>query len=174
MVPQKKLPPEQPGPGEVPDMSNAIPFRPALRASGGNVLPLHRRLARGRAAANEGDPNALLRADAAQVIQRAYYLEARKGFATDTALADAIGVNRSQITRWSQGRAAQAANAWLLRDLAAAVSRMADFYNAATIHRWLFGANPDLQGQQPMALLRQGRLAEVLMAIEAQTSGAFG
>jgi hypothetical protein len=170
MVPQRKLPPEQPGPGEVPDMSNAISFRPTLRASSGNVLPLRQRGGR-RAAAVDG---ALLNLDPAQVIQRAYYLEARKGFATDSALAEAIGVNRSQVTRWAQGRAAQAANAWLLRDLAAAVSRMADFYNPATISRWLVGANPDLGGEQPIALLRQGRLPEVLMAIEAQTSGAFG
>lgn len=174
MVPQKKLPPEQPDPGEVPEMSNAIPFRPMLRATGGNVLPLHRRLSRPHSPAGDDTRDALLKADPAQVVQRAYYLEARKGFATDSALADAIGVNRSQVTRWAQGRAAQAANAWLLRDLAAAVSRMADFYNSASIHRWLLGANPDLDGEQPIALLRQGRLAEVLMAIEAQTSGAFG
>ena len=171
MVPQKRLPLEQPEPGEVPDMSNAISFRPALRSAGSKVLPLHRRPpgARKQAASAE-----LLALDPAQLIQRAYYLEARKGFATDSALAEAIGVNRSQVSRWAQGRAAQAENAWLLRDLAAAVSRMADFYNPATIHRWLFGANPDLDGEQPMALLRQGRLPEVLMAIEAQTSGAFG
>lgn len=171
MVPQKKLPPEQPEPGEVPDMSNAIPFRPALRAAASKVLPLHRRppSARRQAASAE-----LLALDPAQLIQRAYYLEARRGFPTDSALAEAIGVNRSQVSRWAQGRAAQAENAWLLRDLAAAVSRMADFYNPATINRWLFGANPDLDGEQPMALLRQGRLPEVLMAVEAQTSGAFG
>lgn len=169
MVPQRKLPPGQPGPHEEPDMTT-IPFRPALRAAG-NVLPLHRRGGRARAQATDA---ALLSLDPAQLVQRAYYLEARRGFATDSALAEAIGVNRSQVTRWAQGRAAQAANAWLLRDLAAAVSRMADFYNAATIHRWLLAGNPDLGGEQPMALLRQGRLPEVLMAIEAQTSGAFG
>ncbi len=174
MVPQKKLPPEQPGPGEVPDMSNSIPFRPALRSGGASVLPLHRRMGRSQSPAGEAARNALLTADPAQLIQRAYYLEARKGFATDSALAEAMGVNRSQVTRWAQGRAAQAANAWLLRDLAAAVSRMADFYNPASIARWLLGANPELGGEAPMALLRQGRLPEVLMAIEAQTSGAFG
>jgi hypothetical protein len=29
-------------------------------------------------------------------------------------------------------------------------------------------------GEQPIELLRQGRLAEVLMAVQAQTSGASG
>jgi hypothetical protein len=85
-----------------------------------------------------------------------------------------MGVNRSQVSRWAQGRAAHAENAWLLRDLATTVSRLADYYNPGTIGRWLFSGNPDLDGQQPMVLLRQGRLPEVLMAVEAQTSGAFG
>ena len=170
MVPQRKLLPEQPGPGEVPDMSNAISLRPALRAASSKVLPLHRRPpgARRQAAAE------LQALDPAQCIQRAYYLEARKGFATDSALAEAMGVNRSQVSRWAQGRAAHAENAWLLRDLATTVSRLADYYNPGTIGRWLFSGNPDLDGQQPMVLLRQGRLPEVLMALEAQTSGAFG
>ena len=147
-------------------------YRPA-RPAGDKVVPLHRRLP--RAPGRRGERAAgCRRSSPAQCIQRAYYLEARKAFATDAALADAMGVNRSQVTRWAQGRSAQADNAWLLRDLAAAVSRLADFYQTGTINRWLFGANPDLDGEQPMELLRQGRLPEVLMAIEAQTSGAFG
>jgi hypothetical protein len=171
MVPQRKLPAEQPGPGEVPDMSNAIPFRSARGAGSSKVLPLHRRPPGARRQASAAELQAM---DPAQCIQRAYYLEARKGFATDSALAEAMGVNRSQVSRWAQGRAAHADNAWLLRDLAATVSRLADYYNPATIGRWLFGANPDLGGEQPMTLLRQGRLPEVLMVLEAQTSGAFG
>ena len=170
MVPQRKLPPEQPGPGEVPDMSNAISLRPAPRAASSKVLPLHRRPPGARKQAT-AELQAL---DPAQCIQRAYYLEARKGFATDSALAEAMGVNRSQVSRWAQGRAAHAENAWLLRDLATTVSRLADYYNPGTIGRWLFSGNPDLGGEKPMVLLRQGRLPEVLMALEAQTSGAFG
>ncbi|HEX6040160.1 hypothetical protein [Longimicrobium sp.] len=173
MVPQRKLPSGQPGPDEVPDMSNPIPFRPALRGAG-NVVPLHRRPPRPGKQARDAEWVNLQNVDPDVCIQRAYYLEARKGFATDSALAEAMGVNRSQVSRWAQGRAAHAENAWLLRDLATAVSRMADFYNPASINRWLFGANPDLGGEPPMVLLRQGRLPEVLMAIEAQTSGAFG
>jgi transcriptional regulator with XRE-family HTH domain len=173
MVPQRKLPQEQPGPHEVPDMSNPIPFRTAARGAG-SVVPLHRRPPRSSKQARDAEWVNLQHVAPDVCIQRAYYLEARRGFATDSALAEAMGVNRSQVSRWAQGRAAHAENAWLLRDLATAVSRMADYYNPASIHRWLFGANPDMGGEPPMALLRQGRLPEVLMAIEAQTSGAFG
>src|SRR3982750_4022546 len=73
-----------------------------------------------------------------ELIQRAYYLEARLGFPSDRALADALGVHRSQVSRWSQGKLAQRENAWLLRDVATAVSRLADHYETATIEKWLF------------------------------------
>lgn len=108
-----------------------------------------------------------------RIIWRAYYLEARAGFPSDRALADAMGVHRSQVSRWSQGKLAQRENAWLLRDLAATVSRLADHYEASTIQKWLFAANPEIEDEQPIDALKQGRLPEVLMAIEAQTSGAF-
>lgn len=169
---RRNLPAEQPGLDEVPDMSNPIPFRPVRGAAG--VVPLHRRPPGPGTQARDTEWSTLQGVDPDVCIQRAYYLEARKGFPTDAALAGAMGVNRSQVSRWAHGRAAHAENAWLLRDLATAVSRMADFYNPATINRWLFGANPDLGGEPPMTLLRQGRLPEVLMAVESQTSGAFG
>jgi|GEM_PF-2668384 len=169
MAMPNKLPREQPG-GEAEEMTPQGTYRSA-RAAGDKVVPLHRRLPR----VPEAPERSLVQSvDPGQCIQRAYYLEARKGFSSDAALADAMGVHRSQVTRWAQGRAAHAANAWLLRDLAAAVSRLADLYQTGTINRWLFAANPDLDGEPPMELLRQGRLPEVLMAVQAQTSGAFG
>lgn len=170
MAMHKKLPLEQPG-DEGEEMNVHSTYRSA-RPAADKVVPLHNRLP--RVPGSRGERPLVQTVEPAQCIQRAYYLEARKGFTSDAALADAMGVHRSQVTRWSQGRSAQAENAWLLRDLAAAVSRLADHYQTGTINRWLFGANPDLDGEQPMQLLRQGRLPEVLMAIQAQASGAFG
>ncbi len=164
-----KLPREQPE-DETEPMTPQSTYRSA-RPAGDKVVPLHGRLP--RVPGSRGERSLGQTAEPAQCIQRAYYLEARKAFTSDAALADAMGVHRSQVTRWAQGRSAHAENAWLLRDLAAAVSRLSDFYQTGTINRWLFGANPDLDGEQPMELLRQGRLPEVLMAIQAQTSGAF-
>ncbi|MFL5539411.1 MAG: CII family transcriptional regulator [Longimicrobiaceae bacterium] len=111
--------------------------------------------------------------DPDECVQRAYYLLARRGFQSDRALADAVGVHRSQVSRWSQGKLAQRENAWLLRDVAAAVARLADYFEPETIQKWLFASNPELGDEVPMDLLRQGRLPEILMAVEAQTSGAF-
>jgi transcriptional regulator with XRE-family HTH domain len=111
--------------------------------------------------------------DPHQVPQVAYYLEAKRGFPTDAALAEAIGVHRSQISRWKTGEAAESENAWLLRDIASAVARLADHYERSTTYAWLYGENPELEGRQPLELLREGRVAEVLMVIQAETSGAY-
>lgn len=170
MAMHNKLPQEQPG-DEGEEMSAHGTYRPA-RHAGDKVVPLHGRVP--RVPGSRGDRPLVQTIDPGQCIQRAYYLEARKAFTSDASLAEAMSVHRSQVTRWSQGRSAHTGNAWLLRDLAATVSRLADCYRQATIHRWLFASNPDLGGEQPMELLRQGRLPEVLMAVQAQTSGAFG
>jgi hypothetical protein len=111
--------------------------------------------------------------DPRQVPQVAYYIEAKRGFPTDSALAEAMGVHRSQITRWKAGEAAESENAWLLRDIASAVSRLADHYEPSTVHAWLYGENQELEGRQPIELLHEGRLPEVLMVIQAETSGAY-
>ncbi|HEX6368276.1 MAG TPA: hypothetical protein VF006_05055 [Longimicrobium sp.] len=170
MAMHNKLPQEQ-QPGDEGEEMNVHTYRSA-RPAGDKVVPLHRRMP--PPTARGGERPLVQTVEPAACIQRAYYLEARKAFSSDAALADAMGVHRSQVTRWSQGRSAQTGNAWLLRDLAAAVSRLADHYQTGTINRWLLGANPDLDGEQPIELLRQGRLPEVLMVIQAQTSGAFG
>lgn len=106
-------------------------------------------------------------------IQRAYYLLARRGFPSDRALADAVGVHRSQVSRWSRGRLAQRENTWLLRDVATTVARLADHYDRTTVQKWLVASNPELGGEVPIEVLKQGRLPEILMAVDAQTSGAF-
>jgi hypothetical protein len=107
------------------------------------------------------------------VVRLAHYYEARRGFPSDSALADACGVHKSRVARWKLGEEPEAANARLLRDLATVVSRLADYYDADVIPDWLYGASPDLGGQRPLDVLRRGGLVQVLAAAEAQTSGSF-
>jgi hypothetical protein len=108
-----------------------------------------------------------------EVIRLAHYYEARRGFPSDSALADACGVHRSRVARWKLGEEPEPANARLLRDLATVVSRLADYYDADVIPDWLYGNSPDLGGLRPMDVLRRGGLVQVLAAAEAQTSGSF-
>lgn len=113
-------------------------------------------------------------ADPDRMIQMAYYHLARRGFPTDSALADAVGVHRSQVARWKGGEGVESPNAWLLRDIATAVARLADAFSSDAIYGWLYGSNPDLEDLRPIDLLQEGRLPEVLMAVQASASGAFG
>ena len=110
---------------------------------------------------------------ASQAIRRAQYLMARKAFPTDAALADAVGVHRSQITRWKVGDPASAENAWLLRDLAFAAETLSEYFDPAASHGWLHGHSPELNGETPLEAIRGGRVADVLMALQAQVGGAF-
>lgn len=111
--------------------------------------------------------------DASRAIRRAQYLMARKAFATDAALAEAIGVHRSQVTRWRAGDPASTENAWLLRDLAFAAETLSEHFDSATSHAWLHGRSPELNGETPLDAIRGGRVADVLMALQAQVSGAY-
>lgn len=127
-----------------------------------------------RALRETGGPESVAVApSAAQTIRRAQYLMARKAFPTDASLADAVGVHRSQITRWKAGDPASAENAWLLRDLALAAETLSEHFGPAASNAWLHGHSPELNGEAPLDAIRGGRVAEVLMALQAQVGGAF-
>lgn len=119
------------------------------------------------------DPTAESPDDPAHTIRQAQYLMARKAFPTDAALADAIGVHRSQITRWKGGEPASPDNAWLLRDLAFACETLSEHLDPGAAHAWLHGHSPELGGETALEAIRGGRVADVLMALQAQVSGAL-
>jgi hypothetical protein len=60
-----------------------------------------------------------------------------------------------------------------LQDLATVVARLTEYYAPTAIPDWLYGQNPDLGGRQPIELLREGNLADVLSVADAQISGAY-
>lgn len=147
------------------------PSRDVRKPAAGNSPVRDAEAVRGspfRAAPAVPDP-----APPSQIIRRALYLMARKAFPTDAALAEAIGVHRSQITRWKAGDPANSENAWLLRDFAFAGETLSEHFEASTAHAWLHGRSPELEGETPVEAIRGGRLADVLMAIQAQASGAY-
>jgi hypothetical protein len=108
-----------------------------------------------------------------QLIVLSHYQQALQGLPGDEALADAIGVAPAEVEQWKAGHMPDEAKLRRLRDLATVVARLAEYYDAAAIPDWLYGQNPDLGGRQPAELLREGNLADVLSAAEAQISGAY-
>lgn len=94
----------------------------------------------------------------AEVISLAHYLQVRQALGSAEAAARLLG-------RPVDGR--------LLRDAATVSSRLFEHYAPEVIPDWLQGESPDLGGRRPIDLIREGRIVEVLAALEAQVSGSF-
>jgi hypothetical protein len=90
------------------------------------------------------------------------------------AVARLLRVDRSRVTRWlAAGEEPDAANRRAIDAFEFALERLAIRYPFATALKWLEGLNPHLGGSRPSDLLRTGRVAEVLAAIEADETGAY-
>lgn len=106
-------------------------------------------------------------------LRRAAYLYARRAFESDAELADAFPVSPSRVARWKQGDAPDAENARLLRDLGIVVALLDGWLEEEAVADWLHGVNAHLGHRRPLDVVRDGRLSEVVRAIEAERSGAF-
>lgn len=99
---------------------------------------------------------------------------ARRVFRSDAAVAEAIGVNRTQPSRWREGQMPDSENVDRLVGLDVIVQLLTGFLSESTIPKWLQAPNPRLGDRTPLYMLRQGRLPDVIAAIQAEKSGAFG
>jgi transcriptional regulator with XRE-family HTH domain len=102
-----------------------------------------------------------------------HYQQALQGLSGDEELADAVGVGFAELEQWKSGQMPSDEKLRRLRDLATVVARLGEYYAPAAIPDWLYGQNPDLGGRRPVELLREGNLADVLSAAEAQISGTY-
>ena len=87
--------------------------------------------------------------------------------------AELLGVDRSRITRWLATEEPEEANRRTIDAVEFALERLTTRYRLETAFKWLNGVNPQLRGSRPIDLLRSGRVAEVLAAIEADETGAY-
>lgn len=98
---------------------------------------------------------------------------ARRVFRSDAAVAEALGVNRTQLSRWREGRTPDPENLDRLVGLDAVVQLLTGFLSESTIPKWLRSPNPRLGDRTPLYMLRRGRLPDVIAAIQAEKSGTF-
>lgn len=88
--------------------------------------------------------------------------------------ARAIGVDRSQVTRWlDRGQTPDVENLRKVEALELAMSRLLRTFDRETALAWLGGINAALGNRTPMSLLARGRLAEVLVAIDSEEAGGY-
>lgn len=108
-----------------------------------------------------------------KVIRSATYILVRSAFPSDTAIADYAGVDRSRVTRFKQGKNLESTTDALLVDVSNVVTQLRGYLDDAVIPDWLRGTNAHLNDRTPLAVLKTGRLSEVMSAIEAEQSGAY-
>ena len=96
-----------------------------------------------------------------------------RDFGSQRRLAELLGVNAAQVTRWRRGQGIDDVNAGRVDLLELVMSHLLRLYSAEAAQRWLVGMNPSLGGRRPVDLIRRGQAREVLDAIANEQAGSF-
>lgn len=89
-------------------------------------------------------------------------------------VARALGVSPSRVSRWlRQGEGPDAQNRRKLEALEFVLARLLSFMLPDTAVKWLNGSNPFLNHFRPIDYLAQGRVHDVLEAVDATQAGSF-
>lgn len=92
---------------------------------------------------------------------------------SDAAVADVLDVSRAQPRRWREGQVPDPENRDRIIGLDAVIALLSGYLAESSIPKWLHGVNAHLDDRRPISVLREGRVSDVIAAIEAQKSGAF-
>ena len=97
----------------------------------------------------------------------------RVDFRSAARLADLLGVNRAQVTRWLRGTGIDPANAEKVDLLELVWGNLLRLYDRDAALAWLFGINPTLGDRRPIDLIRAGRTEELMRALRAERADSF-
>ncbi|HEX8241996.1 MAG TPA: helix-turn-helix transcriptional regulator [Longimicrobium sp.] len=106
-------------------------------------------------------------------ILRIRLASARRAFASDAELAEVLGVDRAQPSRWRAGQIPDPLNRERIVAIDVVVELLSTWLSPTSIPKWLKGVNAHLGNRRPIAVLKDGGLSEVLAAIEAEKAGAY-
>ena len=96
-----------------------------------------------------------------------------RDFKSQAAVADLLGVSRSQITRGLQGAGMDVLTAERVDLLELVWSNVLRLYEPDAARAWLLGLNPYLGERRPIDLIRSGRAEELMRAIRAERADEF-
>ena len=116
----------------------------------------------------------LLRYVQAMAVATAVKIRAlKRDFRSGSVIADLLGVNRSQITRWLRGAGIDPLNAEKIDLLELVWSNLRRLYEPDAARAWLFGLNPHLGDRRPIDVIRTGRVEELMRAVRAERADSF-
>ena len=89
------------------------------------------------------------------------------------AVSAILEVSPSQVSRWRKGQVPDVDNADRLAGLALVVEMLSRWLAPETLEGWLHGVHAQLGDRSPAYLIGQGRVADVIGAIEAEKAGVY-
>ena len=104
---------------------------------------------------------------------RAHLDTCRSALGSDRAVAEILGVSPSQVSRWRGGQLPDLDNADRLAGLALVSEMLARWLAPEVREGWLRGPNAHLADRSPAYLIRLGRVADVIGALEAEKAGVY-
>ena len=90
-------------------------------------------------------------------------------------VANMLGTTPETVSRWNQGRAyPRPGKESLLVDLEYIVERLSEFYSdPRTARAWLYSRHKYFDGLRPADLIQEGRIEEVLEAIQTMADPTY-
>ncbi len=92
---------------------------------------------------------------------------------SDRAISAILGVSPSQVSRWRRGQLPDLDNADRLAGLALVTEMLTRWLHRDAVEGWLHGVHAHLGDRSPAYMIGQGRVADVVGAIEAEKAGVF-
>lgn len=86
-------------------------------------------------------------------------------------LAELLGVDPAQVTRWQRGESPSPLNARGVDVLELVLSELSRLYDPGTARRWLVGLNPHLGDRRPVDVIHAGRAEDLLAALRIEAAG---
>lgn len=89
-------------------------------------------------------------------------------------VANLLGARPETVSRWNQGKAFPRPDAQKnLLSLEYIVDQLSDIYDPKEARLWLFSRQKLLKGNSPADLIQEGKIDEVIEAVERLRDGVF-
>lgn len=107
-------------------------------------------------------------------IGRLLHTIQEKGAMRSSDVANVLSVRPETVSRWNQGKAFPHPDTEKqLLELEFLVDKLSDFYEPREARLWIFARQRILNDQVPAELIQQGRVDEVLAAVNQLRDGVF-